>query len=132
MELAVAAGDRVAADFLESRRLAAGDTSAEKRMWEMAVNGQTYALTGLAGYYAQNGPKGNPMKAYAYSRVAEMRGDYKAALTRDFVVNRPLTPMQRTEAEAKALTIFRAMTELRRQRFGPNVPVTDPRPLDVD
>lgn len=132
LEQAATAGDKVAANFLESRRLAAGDPNAEKHLMGMAVEGSTYALTSLAGYFGQVGARGNPSKAYAYSRLSEMRGDLKAGLTRDLVLTRPLDPIKRLEAEANALAMFEAMTQLRRKRFGPNVPAVDPRPLTRD
>lgn len=126
---AAAIGDKVAGIMLDGRKLIQGDPEAKNNLWNAAANGSGFALTTLAGFLGGSRTDGDPAEAYAISRVAEMRGDYRQALTRDMIVQKPLDPAARLEAEARAMNLFNNLTQTRRARFGPNVPTVDPRPI---
>lgn len=122
-------GDRVAKVILDGRRLIAGDLDASTSLWDAAVDGSGFALGTLAGYFGGSQKDGDPKSAYALSRVAEMRGDYRQALSRDLLVRKPLTPTERLEAESQAMKLFQELSSARRGRYGPNVSLVDPRPI---
>lgn len=76
---ATQAGDSVAEVMLNGRKLAAGDPSAKEELLLASVEGSGFALQIYSAYMAGSGSGGNPQTAYALSRVAEMRGDYRLA-----------------------------------------------------
>lgn len=129
LEQAAAAGDLVAQVMLDGRRLMTGDRHAEARLMAAAAAGSNYALTTLAGYLGRPSPGGEPARAYALTRVAEMLGDYKIGLVRDVLVSKPLDPSVRLKAEADALKIYKNIVDERRKRRGPQAAIVDPRPL---
>lgn len=124
LEQAAAHGDSVAAVELAARQLARGDPSASGKLMTAGANGSSYALSLLASYMASAG-HGNPELGYALSRVLEMRGDWRAPLTRDIMFREPLSPVEKMRAEVEALKLFQQLDG------GPGgQPRTDPRPLD--
>lgn len=124
-----AEGDQIAQVVLDGRRLIGGDPTAVADLWSAAVDGSGYALSTLAAYMGGSQKYGDPKSAYAISRVAEMRGDFRQALGRDFLLRKPLTPMERLEAEAEAIQLFNELVEARKRRYGPNAVLVDPRPI---
>jgi hypothetical protein len=129
LEQAVAAGDLVAQVELDGRRVRMGDRVAQARLMAATAAGSNYALTTLAVYLGRPGPGGEPARAYALTRVAEMLGDYKMGLLRDFIVSKPLDPSTRLKAEAEALKMYQNIVDERRKRQGPAAAIVDPRPL---
>ena len=100
------------------------------KLWDEAAGGSAFALTTLAAYLG-GARDGDPVSAYAISRVVEMRGDYRQALGRDVLLRKPLSPIQRLEAEAQAQKMFSALRDAREKRFGKGNAV-DPRPMHSD
>lgn len=126
---AAANGDDVAKVTLDGRRLAQGDAQAAADLWNAGVEGSGYALGTLAAFLGGSQTYGDPGSAYALSRLAEMRGDYRQALGRDFVVRSPLSPTDRLQAEGLALRLLADYQQARRMRFGPTAAMVDPRPI---
>ncbi len=111
LEQAAAHGDEVAEVMLTARQLDHGDPKAAGKLMTAGMNGSSFALSMLASYLA-GGRHGNPELGYAVSRVVELRGDWRAAITRDFMFNIPLTPLQKASAEGEAFKTF-PYTQLR-------------------
>lgn len=124
LEQAAAHGDSVAAVQLAARQLARGDHSASGKLMTAGANGSSYALSLLASYMA-SATRGNPELGYALSRVLEMRGDWRAPLTRDIMFREPLSPAGKMRAEVEALKLFQQL-----DGGSGRQPRTDPRPLD--
>lgn len=122
LEAAVAAGDQVAAVTLASRKLPTGDAAAGAELMAHAAKGSSYALSLLAAYHAGS-RNGNPSLAYSLLRLAELRGDWRAAFARSQMPFE-LDSMQRATAEAEALRMFREMQQNAGSRN-----VIDPRPV---
>lgn len=131
LEQAASLGDVVAVVELAGRRLMQGDLSAQKTLFSAAVDGSGYALAKLAAFQGGSLEHGDPIEAYALIKLAEMRGDYKAALTRDVVVQQALDPKQRLVAEARALELYDHFVKMRRARYGPEASLVDPRPVGI-
>jgi hypothetical protein len=129
LEQAARLGDKVAEVFLNQRNLMKGDSEAESRLIDQAAKGTTYALLGMAGYYAGSKTANDPMKAYAYTRAIEMLGDQKMGLTRDFILHGQLDPRARFEAEALSIKTYNEIVRRRRLLLGPSAPIVDPRPV---
>lgn len=125
---AAQAGDSVAEVMLNSRRLTAGDPSAKEELLLASVEGSAFALQMYAAYMAGSGSNGNLQTAYALSRVAEMRGDYRAALGRDAMFSQKMTQMQRMQGDAEAMNTFAGMKKLREELYGSEASWVDPRP----
>lgn len=122
LEQAAARGDSVAEVMLAARQLAHEDPKAAGKLMTAGMNGSSYALSTLASYLA-SGKHGNPELGYAVSRVVELRGDWRAAITRDFMFRTPLTSMQKAQAEAEAIRMLDSFREHSRVQ-----PYVDPRP----
>jgi len=122
LEQAAAHGDDVAAVMLAARQLAHGDPKAAGKLMTAGMNGSSYALSLLASYMA-GAKHGNPELGYAVSRVVELRGDWRAGITRDFMFPVPLTPLQKARAEAEAIKILDNL-----RAHSPVIPYVDPRP----
>ena len=123
LEAAAAHGDSVADVMLAARQLAQGDPEAAGKLMTAGANGSSFALSMLASYLA-NGKNGNPELAYAVSRVVELRGDWRAGITRDAMFRSPLSAEQRLRAEG---TAFKLLEDLDKNSSLPNY--VDPRPL---
>lgn len=123
---AASAGDSVAKAVLDNRRLMAGDKSALQDILGSGAEGSLFSLE-LASSYLAGSSKGDPITAYALSRVVEMKGNLRVAMGRDAMFRKPLDPLQRMEGEAKALAIYRSLNAA--NRSGRNN-VVDPRPID--
>lgn len=124
LEQAAAHGDSVAEVMLAGRRLAQGDPTAAGKLMTAGMNGSSYALSTLASYLA-GAENGNPELGYAISRVVELRGDWRSAITREVMFRTPLTSVQRVRAEGQAIHMlddFRKHSP-QGQRY------IDPRPL---
>ncbi|WP_166212628.1 hypothetical protein [Cognatiluteimonas telluris] len=133
LEQAARMGDKVAEVFLNQRNLMLRkDPKAESKLLDQAARGTTYALLGMAGYYAGSKSEANPQKAYAYTRVIEMLGDQKMGLTRDFILHGQLDPLSRYQAEAYSLEIYNQVIQKRRTLLGPHAPIVDPRPVTIN
>jgi len=113
---AAAAGDAVAGVMLDGRLLRT-DPKAQERLVEAGVDGNLFALQLLAAYQAGS-RNGDPVAAYAVSRVAEMRGDLRAAIGREVMMPTPLTPEQRLLGEAEALRLNETMNKLYFDKYG--------------
>ncbi|PPT92389.1 hypothetical protein XthCFBP4691_04005 [Xanthomonas theicola] len=126
LKQASAAGDKVAQTILDARLLPT-DPLAQQRLVEAGAEGDLFALNMLASYQGGS-PNGDPVAAYAVSRVAEMRGDARAAITRDLMISMPLTTDQRMLAEAEALRLNETINQMYRAKHG-TAPVLDKRPI---
>lgn len=125
LEQAAAHGDSIAEVMLTGRQLAHGDPKAAGKLMTAGMNGSSYALSTLASYLA-GGKHGNPELGYAVSRVVELRGDWRAAITRDFMFRVPLTSIQKARAEAEAIRMLDSFRE--HSRVQPYVDSRPPRP----
>jgi hypothetical protein len=123
LEQAAAHGDSVAEVMLAARQLSHGDPRAGGKLMTAGMNGSSFALHMLASYLI-SAKHGNPELGYAVSRVVELRGDWRAGITREFGFRVPLTQVQRARAEGKA---FQMLDSFR--RHSPVYPYVDPRPL---
>ncbi|WWW36730.1 hypothetical protein V8017_08100 [Stenotrophomonas rhizophila] len=113
---AAATGDAVAGVMLDARLLRT-DPKAQERLVEAGVDGNLFALQLLAAYQAGS-RNGDPVAAYAVSRVSEMRGDLRAAIGREVMMPTPLTPEQRLLGEAEALRLNETMNKLYFDKYG--------------
>ena len=123
LEQAAAHGDSVAEVMLTGRQLAKGDSKATEKLITAGSNGSTFALSLLASYMA-NGKHGNPEMGYALSRLIELRGDWRAGITRDMMFRSTLTAEQRVRGEAEAIRLLHAFS-----RGAGAQTYLDPRPL---
>lgn len=123
---AAAAGDAVAGVMLDGRLLRT-DPKAQQRLVEAGVDGNLFALQLLASYQAGS-RNGDPVAAYAVSRVSEMRGDLRAAIGREVMMTTPLTTEQRMLGEAEALRLNETMNKLYFDKYGAPAEFV-PRPI---
>lgn len=124
-------GDAVAEIMLNARRLRSGDQDAETALLYSAALGNTFALEMLSSTIVGGGRSGDPIDAYAFSRVAEMRGDLTLGMGREMFFPVRLDSAQRAEAEARALNYFNMLIEIQREVQGENATITDPRPITI-
>lgn len=113
---AAAAGDAVAGVMLDGRLLRT-DPKAQQRLVEAGVDGNLFALQLLASYQAGSS-NGDPVAAYAVSRVSEMRGDLRAGVSREVMFATPLTVEQRMLGESEAVRLNEAMNKLYFEKYG--------------
>jgi len=123
---AAAAGDAVAGVMLDGRLLRT-DPKVQQRLVEAGVDGNLFALQLLASYQAGS-RNGDPVAAYAVSRVSEMRGDLRAAIGREVMMTTPLTTEQRMLGEAEALRLNETMNKLYFDKYGAPAEFV-PRPI---
>jgi hypothetical protein len=130
LKQAVAAGDKVAQTSLDMRKLIAGDKSAEESILKSAADdGNISGILRLAGFLGSLKSEEDAKRAYAMTRVAEMLGDNKVGLTRDFMLTTPLEQSAKMQAESDALHIFAKVVDMGKARHGANAVIVDPRPL---
>ncbi|UKE48838.1 hypothetical protein KHA79_00520 [Xanthomonas translucens pv. cerealis] len=128
LKQAAEAGDMAAQAMLDARLLPV-DKQAQQRLIEAGAEGNLFALTMLASY--QGGSSGgDPVAAYALSRVTEMRGDTRAGITRDLMITKPLSNEQRMLGEAEALRLNEAIEKIYIAKHGV-APFLDKRPIGV-
>jgi hypothetical protein len=120
-------GDSVAGVVLNSRRLAMGEPGSKEDLLINAVDGSGYALELYSAYMAGS-KSGSAQTAYALSRVAEMRGNYRVAMAREGLFNTPLTQAERMTGDAEAMVLFARLKELNEQFYGTSSNWIDPRP----
>lgn len=113
---AAAAGDGVAGAMLDGRLLST-DPKAQERLVDAGVDGNLFALQLLASYHAGS-RDGDPVAAYAVSRVSELRGDLRAAIGREVMLPAPLTPHQRLLGEAEAMRLNEEMNRIYFEKHG--------------
>lgn len=124
---AAASGDTVAKVMLDNRRLMFGDKTAFKDLFSAGTNGSMFALEMLSAFMAGSS-NGDPVMGYALSRVVEMGGNYRVAMGRDAMFNDLLNPVQRMEAEGKAIAIYNDINKFKEKGAKGGNPV-DPRPI---
>ncbi len=124
LEAAAAHGDQIAGVMLAARQFAHGDPEASGKLLTAGMNGSGFALNTLASYLDSSKKFGNPELGYAISRVAEMRGDWRAGFVREVMFTHTLSPEQKANANGKALEI---LGEFRKSN--PMGSHFDPRPL---
>jgi hypothetical protein len=129
LEQAALSGDVVAETLLNARLLNRGDESAETALLYSAALGNTFALEMLSSTLASGGKSSNPIDAYAFSRVAEMRGNLTLGMGREMFFPVRLNSSQRVEAEARALNYFNMLLEVQKQIQGNNATTIDLRPI---
>ncbi|WP_230939183.1 hypothetical protein [Xanthomonas translucens] len=128
LKQAAEAGDMAAQAMLDARLLPV-DKQAQQRLIEAGAEGNLFALSMLASY--QGGSSGgDPVAAYALSRVTEMRGDTRAGITRDLMITKPLSNEQRMLGEAEALRLNEAIEKIYIAKHGV-APSLDKRPIGV-
>lgn len=113
---AAAAGDAVAGVMLDGRLLRT-DPKAQQRLVEAGVDGNLFALQLLASHQAGS-RNGDPVAAYAVSRVSEMRDDLRAGVSREVMFATPLTVEQRMLGESEAVRLNEAMNKLYFEKHG--------------
>jgi len=131
LEQAAANGDTVAETLLNSRRLYAGDVSAETAMLYSAALGNTFALEMLSSSMATGKNGHDPIDGYAFSRVSEMRGNLTLGLGREALFPVRLNNQQRLEAEGRALYYFNILSEAQKEIQGVNAVIVDLRPITI-
>lgn len=129
LEQAVSAGDEAARVILGIRRLEKGDPGARDDLLAAAVGGSGFALDAYASFLAGSGSQGDPAAAYVLSRVAEMRGDHRQAVFREFFLKKQPTQQQRLDWGAEALALYSSMHSLHKELYGESSSWTDPRPV---
>lgn len=122
-------GDRGAKTMFAHRRLLAGDDAAVTDLLTEGAKGSGFALDMLASYLASS-RGGNRQTAYAISRVAEMRGNFRVAAARDLMFDTPLTNAERMQGDQEAMEIYNSLLQLQRKIRGPHSSPVDPRPID--
>ncbi len=120
-------GDRIARTILDLRRLESGDLSAQEDLLAAAVGGSGFALDMYASFMAGS-RSGNEKTAYIISRVAEMRGDHRQVVSREFVRVRP-TQQQRLEWGMEANALFNNLNKLHSKVYGDSKSWIDSRPV---
>jgi len=109
--------------MLDARRLAQGDPGAEASLMAAGANGSQFALKMLAAYMAGS-KHGDPVRAQSLRRVLQFRGDWRSGFLVDGESLQALDSLQRLQADAEALRMFRDMRrQSRRAKF------VDPRPI---
>ncbi|MFB9012105.1 hypothetical protein QSH55_014430, partial [Xanthomonas arboricola pv. juglandis] len=78
--------------------------------------------------YQGGSANGDPVAAYAVSRVAEMRGDARAGITREVMIAKPLTTEQKMLGESEALRLNQAINQIYISKHGV-APILDKRPI---
>lgn len=131
LEQAADNGDTVAETLLNSRRLYAGNESAETAMLYSAALGNTFALEMLSSSMATGKNGHDPIDGYAFSRVAEMRGNLTLGLGREALFPVRLNNQQRVEAEGRALYYFNMLSEAQKEIQGANAVIVDLRPITI-
>lgn len=127
LEQAANAGDRVAETFLNARKLGAGDSSAEGALLHAGALGNTFALDMLSSVLSGPGPLQDVVDGYAFSRVAEMRGDFTRSLAR---MARPeIDAFSKYEGEIRAMAYLKLIIEIQREEQGNSAVTFDPRPI---
>lgn len=130
LEVAAEKGGRVAATMLANRKLIRGEPGAADELLALSVEGSSYALDVYAAYMAGSS-QGNPKTAWALSRVEEMRGNMRLALSRNAMFPTPLSQADQMEAEAEALNLFATLRQLHVEMYGSDKGWTDPRPYSL-
>lgn len=120
------AGDKVAQTILDARLLAS-DPMAHQRLVDAGAEGNLFALNMLASFQGGSA-SGDPVAAYAVSRVAEMRGDTRASVTREVMMSRSLSTEQRMLGESEALRLNAEIDRIYTSKHG-RAPVLDKRPI---
>lgn len=120
------AGDKVAQTILDARLLPS-DPMAQQRLVDAGAEGNLFALNMLASFQGGSS-SGDPVAAYAVSRVAEMRGDSRAAITRDVMMSKPLSTEQKMLGESEALRLNAEIDRIYTSKHG-RAPVLDKRPI---
>lgn len=131
LEQAADNGDTVAETLLNSRRLYAGNESAETAMLYSAALGNTFALEMLSSSMATGKNGHDPIDGYAFSRVAEMRGNLTLGMGREALFPVRLNNQQRVEAEGRALYYFNILSEAQKEIQGVNAVIVDLRPITI-
>ncbi|WAT14595.1 hypothetical protein OZ429_16740 [Xanthomonas fragariae] len=120
------AGDKVAQTILDARLLPS-DPMAQQRLVDAGAEGNLFALNMLASFQGGSS-SGDPVAAYAVSRVAEMRGDTRAAITREVMMSKPLSTEQKMLGESEALRLNAEINRIYMSKHG-STPVLDKRPI---
>ena len=120
------AGDKVAQTILDARLLAS-DPMAQQRLVDAGAEGNLFALNMLVSFQGGSA-SGDPVAAYAVSRVAEMRGDTRASVTREVMMSRSLSTEQRMLGESEALRLNAEIDRIYTSKHG-RAPVLDKRPI---
>nr|WP_100101036.1 hypothetical protein [Xanthomonas campestris] len=120
------AGDKVAQTILDARLLAS-DPMAHQRLVDAGAEGNLFALNMLASFQGGSA-SGDPVAAYAVSRVAEMRGDTRASVTREVMMSRSLSTEQRMLGESEALRLNAEIDRIYTSKHGRAL-VLDKRPI---
>ncbi|PWH23465.1 hypothetical protein CDO09_13350 [Xanthomonas perforans] len=120
------AGDKVAQTILDARLLAS-DPMAQQRLVDAGAEGNLFALNMLASFQGGSS-SGDPVAAYAVSRVAEMRGDARASVTREVMMSKSLSTEQRMLGESEALRLNAEIDRIYTSKHG-RAPVLDKRPI---
>lgn len=126
---AASAGDDAARVMLGIRRLEKGDLEARDDLLASAVEGSGFALDAYASFLAGSASQGDPAAAYVLSRVAEMRGDHRQAVFREFFLKKQPTQQQRLEWGVEALALYSSMHSLHKELYGQSRSWTDSRPV---
>lgn len=108
LKLAAEAGDKSAAALYEARKLSHGDAQSGAALMTQGMQGNNFALSLLSAYMAGSS-HGNPSLAYSISRVAEMRGDWRAGPAREMGPLANLNSLKRIQAETAAQQMFKDM-----------------------
>lgn len=128
LEQAAAAGDTVAETYLNLQKLQGGDSQAEASLLYSGALGNDFAIEMLASVFGGTGKRAEPVEANALSRVLEMRGQVGHGI-RELFYPVQLDPLQRMEAEVRAVQYYNLLVEVQREAQGPNAVVFDPRPI---
>lgn len=120
------AGDKVAQTILDARLLPS-DPTAQQRLVDAGAEGNLFALNMLASFQGGSA-SGDPVAAYAVSRVAEMRGDTRASVTREVMMSKSLSTEQRMLGESEALRLNAEIDRIYTSKYG-SAPVLDKRPI---
>ncbi|MCC3255068.1 MULTISPECIES: hypothetical protein [Xanthomonas] len=126
LKQAAEAGD-IAAQAMLDARLLPTDPKAQQRLVDAGAEGNLFALNMLASYQGGSA-NGDPVAAYAVSRVAEMRGDARAGITREVMIAKPLTTEQKMLGESEALRLNQAINQIYISKHGV-APILDKRPI---
>ena len=124
LQIASAQGDRAAKAPLLQRDLMAGEEGAIAEMLGEGATGSIFALELLSSTLA-NRPNDRVM-AYAVSRVAEMNGNSRIAGGRDLMFKKPLTSVEKVDAEQEAFRIYADLSRSSSFRVDPRPIVSKP------
>ncbi len=126
LKQAAETGDMAGQAMLDARLLPT-DQKAQQRLVDAGAEGNLFALNMLASYQGGSA-SGDPVAAYAVSRVAEMRGDTRAGITREVMIAKSLTTEQRMLGESEALRLNQAINQIYISKHGA-APILDKRPI---